>query len=263
MPLDIRPLIAGNWKMNCNRKSGQELARELVRRVRQSESEALRGDVLLCPPATLLSGIAEIVSGSPVLLGGQDCHSRPGGAFTGDVSAAQLVDAGCSHVILGHSERRAAHHETDAEVRAKVEAAHAAGLIAIVCVGEREEERKAGRTLAVVAGQFRASLPASSTADNTVVAYEPVWAIGSGKVPTSDEIAVVHGQLRRLASQHVARGELLKLLYGGSVKPSNALEILAIEDVNGALVGGASLNADDFWAIAKSCPWSSRRGAIK
>jgi len=250
----IRPLIAGNWKMYGRRADGLELAVEITRRARRATSQDLRGDIVLCPPATLLMAVAEAVSDSPVHIGAQDCHWRESGAHTGDISAAMLADAGCRYVILGHSERRTDHGETDETVRQKAEAAHAAGLVAIVCVGETEAQREKGETLAVVERQFRNSLPAAATAANTVVAYEPVWAIGTGKVPTSPEIGAVHDQLRGLARDRVGSGAALRLLYGGSVKPANAAEILAIANVNGALVGGASLKADDFWAIVRSCP---------
>jgi triosephosphate isomerase (TIM) len=250
----VRPLIAGNWKMHGRRADGAALAGELARRARRSGSAELRCDLVICPPATLLTALADIVADSPVALGAQDCHPSASGAHTGDISAAMLADAGCRYVIVGHSERRTLHGETDDVVRAKAEAAHAAGLVAIVCLGETEAQRVGGETLAVVDRQFRASLPKAATAANTVVAYEPVWAIGTGKVPTAAEIAAVHAQLRTLARGRVGDGERLRLLYGGSVKPGNAAEILAIANVNGALVGGASLEAGDFWAIARSCP---------
>jgi triosephosphate isomerase len=251
MSQKVRALVAGNWKMQGLRADGLELAREIVRRARAGD---LRGDLVLCPPATLLMAVAGIAADSPVAVGAQDCHGQPRGAHTGDLSAPMLADAGCRYVIVGHSERRTDHGESDAAVRAKAAAAHAAGLIAIVCLGESEAQRKAGETLAVVEGQFIGSLPDSAGADNTVIAYEPVWAIGSGKVPTAVEIAGVHDHLRSMARRRLRQGDAVRLLYGGSVKPANAGEILAIENVNGALVGGASLNADDFWAIARSCP---------
>jgi triosephosphate isomerase len=250
----IRPLIAGNWKMYGRRADGTALAAELARQARRSGDAELRCDIVICPPATLLSALTDILADSPVRLGAQDCHPLASGAHTGDISAAMLADAGCRYVIVGHSERRTQHGETDDAVRAKAEAAHTAGLIAIVCLGETEAQRAGGETLAVVDRQFRASLPAAATAANTVVAYEPVWAIGTGKVPTTAEIAAVHAQLRTLARDRVGNGERLRLLYGGSVKPGNAAEILAIANVNGALVGGASLQAGGFWAIARSCP---------
>ncbi len=250
----IRPLIAGNWKMHGRRADGAALAGELARRARRGGSAELRCDLVICPPTTLLTALADIVADSPVRLGAQDCHPLASGAHTGDISAAMLADAGCRFVIVGHSERRTQHGEPDDVVRAKAEAAQAAGLVAIVCLGETEAQRAGGETLAVVDRQFRASLPTAATAANTVVAYEPVWAIGTGKVPTTAEIAAVHTQLRTLARGRVGDGERLRLLYGGSVKPGNAAEILAIANVNGALVGGASLEAGDFWAIARSCP---------
>ncbi len=250
----IRPLIAGNWKMHGRRADGAALAGELARRARRDGSTELRCELVICPPATLLTVLADIVADSPVRLGAQDCHHLASGAHTGDISAAMLADAGCRYAILGHSERRTQHGESDDRVRAKAEAAHAAGLTAIVCLGETEAQRARGETLAVVDRQLRSSLPAAATAANTVVAYEPVWAIGTGKVPTTAEIAAVHAQLRALARSRVGDGERLRLLYGGSVKPGNAAEILAITNVNGALIGGASLDAGDFWAIARSCP---------
>ncbi len=249
-----QPLVAGNWKMHGRRSDGVALATEIARLARRAVAAESRCDVVICPPATLLLAVAEAVADSPVRVGAQDCHWQESGAHTGDVSAAMLADAGCSHVILGHSERRTDHGETDDMVRRKAEAAHAAGLVAIVCIGETEAQRTEGATLAVVERQFRNSLPAAATAANTVVAYEPVWAIGTGKVPTLPEIGAVHDHLRRLAQGSVGDGGRLRLLYGGSVKPANAAEILSIDNVNGALVGGASLKADDFWAIARSCP---------
>jgi triosephosphate isomerase len=250
----IRPLIAGNWKMHGRRADGIELAVEIARRARGAASVELRCDIVLCPPATLLAAVAEAVADSPVGVGAQDCHWREAGAHTGDISAAMLVDAGCRYVIVGHSERRTDHGETDELVRRKAEAAHAVGLVAVVCIGETEAQRAKGETLSVVERQFRDSLPATATADNTVVAYEPVWAIGTGKVPTLSEIGAVHDQLRELARNRAGKGEELRLLYGGSVKSANAAEILAVGNVNGALVGGASLKAEEFWAIARSCP---------
>jgi triosephosphate isomerase len=250
----IRPLIAGNWKMHGRRADGIDLATEIARRARIAASAELRCDIVLCPPATLLAAVAAAVADSAVGVGAQDCHWRESGAHTGDIGAAMLADAGCRYVIVGHSERRTDHGETDEIVRRKAEGAHAGGLIAIVCIGETEVQRAKGETLAVVERQFRNSLPATATADNTVVAYEPVWAIGTGKVPTLAEIGEVHDQLRELARNPVGRGQGLRLLYGGSVKSSNAAEILAVGNVNGALVGGASLKAEEFWAIARSCP---------
>ena len=243
MSVARHPLIAGNWKMNGLAAQGTTLARSLA------AAHEGAAELLVCPPATLIVPVASALSGSRVALGGQDCHSEEAGAHTGDISAAMLADAGCSHVITGHSERRADHGETDALVRAKAAAAHRAGLIAIVCVGETAAERDAGRAEAVVAASLLASLPESARPDNTVVAYEPVWAIGTGRTPTVEEVTAVHAALRAALG---ARGEAMRILYGGSVKPDNAAALLAPSDVDGALVGGASLTAADFLAIARA-----------
>lgn len=247
-----RPLIAGNWKMNGLAGDGFPLVDALVQRMRAGGGAP--ADVLVCPPATLVRAVAERTAGSGLLVGGQDCHGKVSGAHTGDISAKMLADAGASHVITGHSERRADHGEADAMVRAKTEAAHAAGLIAIVCVGETEAERDRGATLDTVGRQLAGSLPATATAANTVVAYEPVWAIGTGRTPTTAEVAEVHRFLRARLVERFADGAGFRLLYGGSVKPENAAELLAVAEVNGALVGGASLKADGFWAIRMACP---------
>ena len=237
----MRKLAAGNWKMNGSRADLAQ-ARQLADMHLEPSV-----DILLCPPATLIMQAAALLADSPVTIGGQDCHVAPSGAHTGDISAAMLADAGASAVILGHSERRADHGETDADVQAKASAAHAARLIAIICVGETLAQRDAGDTLAVVGAQLDGSLPQGATAQNTVIAYEPVWAIGTGKVPSDEQIAEVHGALRaRLIARIGDAGQQVRLLYGGSVKPDNASQIFAIADVDGALVGGASLKADDF-----------------
>jgi triosephosphate isomerase len=206
--------------------------------------------MLLCPPATLIAALADVAQGTALAVGGQDCHPKASGAHTGDISAAMLAEAGASHVILGHSERRADHGETDTLVKAKAEATLAAGLIPIICVGETEAERDAGRTLSVVGRQLDGSLPDAFSSANLVVAYEPVWAIGTGRTPSLDEIAEVHHYIRaRLLARIGGDASQLRLLYGGSVKPSNAVEIFAVQNVDGALVGGASLKAADFGAI--------------
>ncbi|MDP3340052.1 MAG: triose-phosphate isomerase [Frigidibacter sp.] len=237
-------LAAGNWKMNGMAASLAEFD-ALV-----AAFPAPACEVLICPPATLIARMAARPGAGSVAVGGQDCHAKASGAHTGDISADMLADAGASHVILGHSERRADHAESDAMVRAKTEAAHAADLVAVVCVGETEGERDAGSTLAVIGGQLAGSVPDAATGATTVIAYEPVWAIGTGRTPTNDQIAEVHGFLRaELVARFGAEGEAFRLLYGGSVKPSNAAEIFAIADVDGALVGGASLKAVDFGAI--------------
>ncbi|MBK5925852.1 triose-phosphate isomerase [Rhodobaculum claviforme] len=239
-----RKLAAGNWKMHG-------LAADLAEAEALSKAHpAPRCEVLICPPATLLARLADTLSGGTVAVGGQDCHTAAKGAHTGDVSAVMLADAGATHVIVGHSERRADHAETDAAIAAKAASAHAAGLTAIICLGETEAQRDAGETLAVVAAQLAGSLPEGATAANTVIAYEPVWAIGTGRTPTIDQIAEVHTALRtHLRSALPAEGDGIRLLYGGSVKPANAAEIFAVADVDGALVGGASLKAADFGAI--------------
>ncbi|MBD3764191.1 MAG: triose-phosphate isomerase [Rhodobacterales bacterium] len=238
----MRRLAAGNWKMNGLRADLAEVEALIA------AHPAPGCEVLICPPATLLAPMAALAAGR-LALGGQDCHARAAGAHTGDVSAAMLADAGATHVILGHSERRADHGETDAAVAAKVQAAWAAGLTAIVCVGETEGQRDAGATLAVIEAQMAGSIPAGATAANLVVAYEPVWAIGTGRTPTLAEIAEVHDRLRALLAARMGDAAGVRLLYGGSVKPGNAAEIFAVSNVDGALVGGASLKAADFGAI--------------
>jgi triosephosphate isomerase (TIM) len=241
-----RPLVAGNWKMNG---LGAALA-EAGKLKSALAATPAKCDVLICPPATLLAPLAAAVSGSAIAAGGQDCHAKATGAHTGDVAAEMLADAGATAVIVGHSERRADHNETDAVVQAKALAAHRAGLIAIVCVGETNAQRKAGETLAVVGLQLAGSVPDAATAQNTVVAYEPVWAIGSGLTPTAADVAEVHAALRaQLVAKFGAAGTAMRLLYGGSVKTSNAKELMGVAHVNGALVGGASLKAEDFLGI--------------
>ncbi len=210
-------------------------------------------DVMIAPPATLLAVMAYALRQGGVELAGQDCHSAASGAHTGDISAEMLKDAGASAVIVGHSERRADHGETDAVINSKAMAAHRAGVTAIVCVGETLAQRKAGATLAVVAQQLAGSVPDAATADNTVIAYEPVWAIGTGLTPSPDDVAEVHAAIRRdLTTRFGDSGTRIRILYGGSVKPDNAATLLAIDNVNGALVGGASLKASDFLAIIRA-----------
>ncbi|MFC7332055.1 triose-phosphate isomerase [Rhodocista pekingensis] len=247
---DRRPLIAGNWKMNGLRADGTALARDLAGRL--TAAGAAGFDLLVCPPATLLHAVGEVLAGSGVALGGQDCHAAEKGAHTGDVSAWMLADLGCSHVIVGHSERRHDHGEDDATVRAKAAAAHKAGLTAIICVGETEAERDAGDAETVVARQLEGSIPQGASAADTVIAYEPVWAIGTGRTPTVADIAAMHGMIRHRLHGLVASPDSVRILYGGSMKPGNAAEIMAVADVDGGLVGGASLKADDFWQIALS-----------
>ena len=245
-----RPLVAGNWKMNGTTGSLGEVER-LVDMLAGSEVAC---DVMICPPATLIAPMARVIASSRVRLGGQDCHSEPKGAHTGDISAEMLHDAGCSAVIVGHSERRADHGESDATVRHKAAAAHRAGLTAIICIGETLEEREAGRTLDIVAGQLDGSLPDAVAPGNPVVAYEPVWALGTGRTPTLEQVAEVHGAIRAALRERLGagQGDGIAILYGGSVKPDNAGELMAVADVDGALVGGASLKADDFMGIIRA-----------
>ncbi len=243
-----RPLVAGNWKMN-----GLQASLKVAEAVRDGLDAGLaqRIDVLVCPPATLVGAMAAALKGSPVQVGGQDVHAEASGAYTGDISAEMLADLGATSTIVGHSERRAYHHESDAEIRAKALAARRAGLTAIICVGETRAEREAGRTLEIVRGQLAGSLPDGATAADTVIAYEPVWAIGTGLTPTVDDVAEVHALIRQeLESRLGAEGAKVRILYGGSVKPSNAAELMGVAHVDGALVGGASLKAEDFLGIA-------------
>lgn len=233
-------LIVGNWKMNGLMAD----ARQRVDALLAAKSAAF--DMVLCPPATLVHALHGWTNGSALKIGGQDCHAQVSGAFTGNISAQMLKDLGCTHVIVGHSERRQYHRETSAEVAAKAKAAHEAGLIAIICIGETDEERSAGRANDVVSEQLAASVPDCATVENTVIAYEPVWAIGTGKVASTDDIKGIHALIREKSRVKA------KILYGGSVKGSNAAEILHLPNVDGVLVGGASLKAEEFLAIAKA-----------
>ena len=252
MPDAIRPLIAGNWKMNGLKSSSVEFEAMLA----GAPDVAVKADLLVCPPATLIAAFADKARGSRTLkVGAQDCHPKPSGAHTGDISAEMLADAGASAVIVGHSECRADHGETDVEVRQKAEAAWRAGLTAIVCVGETQHQRDAGQTLDICGGQLNLSLPDGARSDNLVVAYEPVWAIGTGLTPTVGDVEQIHQFIRELLmARFNGEGAAIRILYGGSVKPSNARELMAVANVNGALVGGASLKAAEFLAIAAGCP---------
>lgn len=244
----IRPLVAGNWKMHGLRAALSEAM--AVRNAINLASAETSPDVMICPPATLLSTLTDLAKGSSLQIGGQDCHGEASGAHTGDISAEMLSDAGATAVIVGHSERRANHGELDRTVLAKTRAAHRAGLTAIVCIGETAGQRLAGLTLEVVTRQLKGSLPVEAASRNTVIAYEPVWAIGTGLTPTLDDVAATHAVIRaELVARFGNDGQEIRILYGGSVKPTNAKELLAIENVNGALVGGASLKADDFLKI--------------
>ena len=247
----IRPLIAGNWKMNGLKASLGEFEAMLA----GSSAVSAKADLLVCPPATLVAIFADKAAGAHALsVGAQDCHPEKSGAHTGDISAEMLADAGARAIIVGHSERRTDHGETDLMVRHKAEAAWRAGLVAIVCIGETQQLRDAGQTLQICRSQLELSLPERATAGNLVIAYEPVWAIGTGRTPTTGDVADVHAAIREvLVARFGGEGEKMRVLYGGSVKPSNAAELMAVANVDGALVGGASLKAADFLAIAKGC----------
>ena len=246
----LRPLIAGNWKMN----GLTDQVSELGLMIEEQGELTHKLDLMICPPATLTMTMAVMVEGTGIQIGAQDCHAKASGAHTGDLSAEMFADLGATAIIVGHSERRADHGETDAIVQQKAQAAWRAGLIAIVCIGETRDQRDAGQALDVCGTQLAGSLPDGATAANTVVAYEPVWAIGTGLTPTAKDVEEVHASIRdRLNARFAAEGAKMRILYGGSVKPSNAAELMAVPNVNGALVGGASLKALDFLAIAAGC----------
>lgn len=247
MTPDVRPLVAGNWKMNGTRDSLDQ-----IKAISAGVSGPLaeKVDALICPPATLLYVATALCTDSPLMIGAQDCHQNKSGAHTGDISAEMIADCFGTHVIVGHSERRVDHAETDHLVRIKAEAAYAADLTAIICIGETADERKTGQTLEILKRQLAGSVPDDAKAENTVIAYEPVWAIGTGLTPTADDVEKAHAFMRdELKIRFGAEGAKFRILYGGSVKPSNAAELMAISNVDGALVGGASLKAADFLAI--------------
>lgn len=247
-----RLLIAGNWKMNGLKADGLALAKGVAEKLKAAPG--LKAEMLVCPPFLLLPAVADAVAGSGLAVGGQDCHAKVSGAHTGDTSPVMLKDAGASYVILGHSERRTDHAESDAQVKAKSEAALAAGLKAIVCIGETLAQRDAGQTLDVNKSQLRGSWPNGGTAENTVIAYEPVWAIGTGRVATPEQAQEVHAAIRAELAAMIGAEEAgkVRILYGGSMKPDNAVQLLALPDVDGGLIGGAALKVDDFWAIAQA-----------
>lgn len=248
--MPVAKLIVGNWKMNGLTADSRERASALVKLMKSHK--AIPFHMVLCPPATMLGVVAAALKGSDIQFGGQDCHDQASGAFTGNISAPMLKDAGCSYVILGHSERRQLHKESSEMIAAKAKSAHAAGLRAIICVGELDSERAAGNADKVVSDQLRLSVPETATSENTVIAYEPVWAIGTGKTASHDDIRHMHALIRTKISAKIGKGAWLPILYGGSVKAGNAGEILHLANVDGVLVGGASLKADEFWAIAKA-----------
>jgi triosephosphate isomerase len=240
-------LVAGNWKMNGLREDAVALAHGLAQRAIAAGGGGPACELLICPPASLLTTVGGVLAGSRIALGGQDCHAAPKGAHTGDISPEMLADADCSHVILGHSERRHGHGESDAMVREKVTGAWRAGLIAIVCVGETQLQRQAGRTTDICSTQLVGSIPDGATSDNLVVAYEPVWAIGTGVTAKLEDITAMHASIRAAIPMGA------RILYGGSVNPQNAAGILSLPEVDGALVSGASLNVESFWGIARCC----------
>lgn len=247
MTTTISPLIAGNWKMNGLRGSLDELA-ALARLL--TTGAAPRAIVVICPPATILSEVVDQGATAGILAGGQDCHAESHGAHTGDISASMLADAGAQYVIVGHSERRADHGETDAQVCSKAEAAIGAGLKPIICVGETEAQRDSGQAEHVVAAQLAGSIPDAASLHEVIVAYEPIWAIGTGRTPSLEDIASMHASIRKeLCARFSEKGPDIRILYGGSLKPQNAREILEVENVNGGLVGGASLLAKDFYTV--------------
>lgn len=248
------PLIAGNWKMNGLRDDGLALASAVADFVRSNKGANF--EMLVCPPFVLIPPVNDAIAGSGLKLGAQDCHTAAKGAHTGDISTDMLADAGCSYVIVGHSERRTDHGETDELVCAKAMAVNTSGLASVICIGETEAERDSGKTLDVVKRQIAGSVPDSATAENTVLAYEPVWAIGTGRTPTVQEVQDVHAFIRSELAAKLGQGvaDGIRLLYGGSMNPGNAAELLALADVDGGLIGGASLKPEDFSAIAKSCP---------
>jgi triosephosphate isomerase (TIM) len=239
-----RKLVAGNWKMNGSNADAEALARAVA-----AGATAARAEILVCPPFVHLISVARVLGGSAAQLGAQDCHAAAAGAHTGDIAAEMLSDIGCRYVIVGHSERRANHGERDADVKAKIAAAWRAGLCAIACVGETLAERDAGTTLEIIGRQLAGSLPGGANAANLVVAYEPVWAIGTGRTPTTAQVAEVHAAIRAALVARFADGAAMRILYGGSVNDKNAAELMAVANVDGALVGGASLKPDAFAAI--------------
>lgn len=246
-----KKLIAGNWKMNCLSEEGVALAKAVAAQVK---SEKFDCEFLICPPFTLLGLVKKCLCGAKIALGAQDVHFAEKGAHTGDISPLMLKDLGCSYTIIGHSERRVDHFESDELINKKAVAAHNAGLNTVICIGETEKERDAGKTIKVCQTEINGSVPADSTAKNTVIAYEPIWAIGTGKTPTAADVQEVHAAIRQALAKKLgkATASKMRILYGGSVKPSNAAELLSLPDVDGALIGGASLKADDFVNIARN-----------
>lgn len=246
----MKKLIAGNWKMNGTMESALALGSSIVEAIQADPQILERCDFVVCPPSLYIVPVETVLT-QAVSLGAQDCAATDNGAYTGDLSAAMLHNVHCDYVILGHSERRQYHAETDTQVAAKAEAAHGKGLITIICVGETEAQRDANKQYDIVGAQLEAAIPASSSAQNTVIAYEPVWAIGTGKTASTADIQAMHAFIRETMAKKLAGAEKLRILYGGSVKPDNAADIFAVENVDGALIGGASLKTNDYMAIAR------------
>ena len=244
-----KKLIAGNWKMNCLTAEGTELAKAVAAKVKAEKFDC---DFLICPPFTLLSAVKKCLRGSKIALGAQDVHFAEKGAHTGDISPLMLTDLGCGWTLIGHSERRVDHFESNELIKQKAVAAHKAGLNTVICIGETDKERESGKTIKVCQDEINGSVPEDATAKNTVIAYEPIWAIGTGKTPTAADVEEVHAAIRAALAKKLGKATAgrMRILYGGSVKPNNAAELLKLPDVDGALIGGASLKADDFVAIA-------------
>ncbi len=255
----MKKLIAGNWKMNGTEASARELAKAVLAGIAADRGLLDVCDFTVSPPFLHLQAVRDVVKGTVVTLGAQDCALTEDGAYTGDISASMVKDSGCAWVILGHSERRQHHGETDAQVAAKARIAHAKGLQTIICVGETESEREQGREKDVVGGQLAAAIPPCATVENTVIAYEPVWAIGTGKTATPQDVAAMHAFIRNALKEKVANSTQMRILYGGSVKPDNAVALLSTENVDGALIGGASLKADQYLAIAAAAKQDTRQ----
>jgi len=254
MLFDRRPLFVGNWKMNCLKADGLILAKQLAKKNKELLDRNF--DIVICPPFTLLSEIEATISNSGIFLGAQNCHAHEKGAYTGDISALMLAELGCKFVIIGHADRRKKQGETDSEVKAKSKVVHNCGMTAIICIGETEKEYNAGKTIEVIEKQLSGSLPrVGVTNSNTVIAYEPIWAIGTGLVPSLEQVQSIHALIRSKLSSFISEKESrkIKILYGGSLNAKNAQAFLKLKDVDGGLVGGASLKAEDFWAISLSC----------
>lgn len=246
-----KKLIAGNWKMNCLLEDGTQLAKGIAAKVKENKFDC---DFLICPPFTLLGFVKKCLRGTKIALGAQDVHFAEKGAHTGDISPLMLTDLGCQYAIVGHSERRTDHFESNELICKKAAAAHTAGLKVVICIGETGAERDEGKTIKVCQDEISGSVPESANAKNTVIAYEPIWAIGTGRTPTAADVEEVHAAVRKALAKKLGKAEAnkMRILYGGSVKPSNAAELLSLPDVDGALIGGASLKVEDFIAIAQN-----------